>query len=233
MTDSGPDVATAPDCEAEPDCLTCCETALPAPFERLLSGARACLCEAPGACADACATTACLEQPAAADDACMSCAYRAVSDGPCSDALGSCAADSACAPAVQCWASCPYCAASFSTEIAPVIDGLLYMSESDRPFEVISFPDTGSGEITPAHLLELLQLPADTVVEQRTLDQFFTPYLLGGPDGARYEQMRGILEKHLTDVTVIRVGTIEVHVYLVGRTSCGEVAGLTTVSIET
>lgn len=125
------------------------------------------------------------------------------------------------------------CVADFTSDITPVIDGLLYMSESDYPFEIVAYPDTGTGEITPAHVLELLKLPSTTTVEQRTLDQFFTDYLLTGPDGAKYVQMRQVLENHLTDLTVIRVGEIQVHVMLVGRTKCGEIAGLTTVSIET
>lgn len=125
------------------------------------------------------------------------------------------------------------CVADFAAEIAPAIDGLLYPSESDYPFEVVSYPDAGTGAITPAHLLELLALPGDTVVEQRTIEQFFTDYLLTGPDGAKYAQMRQVLGERMTELTVIRVGTIQVHVYVIGRTGCGEIAGLTTVSIET
>ena len=45
--------------------------------------------------------------------------------------------------------------------------------------------------------------------------------------------MRQVLEERMTELTVIRVGTIQVHVYVIGRTGCGEIAGLTTVSIET
>jgi hypothetical protein len=125
------------------------------------------------------------------------------------------------------------CMASLTGQLSPVIDGLLFMSESDYPFEFVSWADAASGPLTPQHLLELLNLPADTVVEQRTFDQFFNAYLLSSEDGARYQQMRTILESELTDTTVIRVGEIQVHVYLVGRNKCGQVAGLTTISIET
>lgn len=125
------------------------------------------------------------------------------------------------------------CVAEFTAQIAPVIQDLLYMSESDYPFEVVSYPDAGTGEITPAHMLQLLGLPADTAVEQRTLDQFFTQYLMAGDDGAKYLQMRNVLATNLTDLTVIRVGTVKIDIYLVGRTECGEIAGLTTIAIET
>jgi hypothetical protein len=125
------------------------------------------------------------------------------------------------------------CMTVFAQQMTPVIDGLLYMSESDYPFELVSYPDTASGPITPQHMLELLNLPASTVVEQRTFDEFFTAYLLNGSDGSRYQQMRTILESELTDTTVIRVGEVQVHIYLVGRNKCSQVAGLTTISIET
>lgn len=125
------------------------------------------------------------------------------------------------------------CVAAFSAEIAPVIEDLLYMSESDYPFEVFSYPDDGIGEISPSHVLDLLGLPADTAVEQRTPEQFFTEYLMTGPDGAKYAQMKSILEANMSDLTVIRIGAIEIDVFVVGRTECGEIAGLKTTAIET
>jgi hypothetical protein len=127
----------------------------------------------------------------------------------------------------------PGCAADLTADLAPVIDGLLYLSESDYPFEMVSVADAGNGAITAAHLRDLLGYAAGTVMETRTLDEFFTAYLLGGADGDRYTEMRAILEAHLTDLTVIRLDTIQVHVYVVGRTACGEIAGVTTISVET
>jgi hypothetical protein len=128
------------------------------------------------------------------------------------------------------------CAAGLAVEVGPVIDGLLYTSESDYPFESWSANDPGTGPISPEHLLVLLGLPADTKTETRTVDELFQ-WPLQGPDGARYQQLHDLLLKRLTDVAVIRVfdpaNQAEVHVYLVGRTGCAEVAGVRTISIET
>ena len=124
-----------------------------------------------------------------------------------------------------------YCAADLEDELAPVVEGLLYMSESDRPFEPFVVADDATGPISMAHMLELLALPADTVIEEWTFDQFFTDYLLGQDE--RYAQMRTILEERMSETTVFRVNLIAIDVYLVGRTECGEVAGLHTVAIET
>jgi len=123
------------------------------------------------------------------------------------------------------------CLAELTQEIAPVIKDLLYLSESDYPFESVSFADSGSGEITADHFLSLVGADAGTLVEKRTFDDFFDAYLLNSDP--RYGQMRTILETRLTDTTVIRLGEIQVQVYLVGRTKCGQIAGLKTVSIET
>ena len=124
-----------------------------------------------------------------------------------------------------------YCAAELEAELAPIIEGLLYMSESDYPFDPYVVADAASGPILSARMLDLLGLPPATVIEQRSYDEFFTPYVLA--QDPRFGQMRSVLEAHLTDTVVFRVGEIHIDVYVVGRTACGEVAGLHTVAIET
>jgi hypothetical protein len=42
-----------------------------------------------------------------------------------------------------------------------------------------------------------------------------------------------VLETNLTDLRVYRVGTISITVYVVGKTSCGDLAGVTSTVIET
>ena len=134
----------------------------------------------------------------------------------------------------QTWTSA--CAAGLVVELAPVIAGLLYTSESDYPFENWSANDSGSGAITPAHLLELLALPPGTQTETRTVDEFFA-WPLQGPDAAKYQQLHDVLTLRLTDLVVIRIfdpaNQAEVHVYVVGRTGCAEIAGVRTIAIET
>lgn len=128
------------------------------------------------------------------------------------------------------------CAAGLAVELEPILSGLLYTSESDYPFEVYSANDSGAGVITPAHLLELLGLPADTVTETRTVAEFFA-WPLQGADGVKYQQLLDVLTLRLGYLAVIRVfdpaNQAEVHVYVVGRTGCSEIAGVRTISIET
>lgn len=125
------------------------------------------------------------------------------------------------------------CGQELSTRLSAAVDGLIYISESDYPWEVVLAPSAGMGPVTPEELIALLGLGADTPFETRTLDQFFTPYLLSGDDGTRYADLRKLLEETLTAPQVVRLGMIQVQVYLVGRSACGEVAGVKTTSIET
>ncbi len=125
------------------------------------------------------------------------------------------------------------CGSTLQNEFAKAVEGLLYLSESDYPFEILVAPSSGSGAITPPELFAVLGLPKDTAFELRTFDQFFTPLLLSGQDGPRYQALRDLLEARLSAPQVIRFDMIQVKVYLVGRSSCGEIAGVHTISIET
>ena len=60
------------------------------------------------------------------------------------------------------------CAAEIDADLAMKTMGLLYLSESDYPFETINLKDPqGSGVITPAHLLALLGMDPLLATETR------------------------------------------------------------------
>jgi hypothetical protein len=99
----------------------------------------------------------------------------------------------------------------------------------------------GEGAPTAANLSALLGVQAGTLVEQRsfaqTMDHLGEAYDPGDPYIVEYAQtfraLREVMEANLTDLTVIRVGEISIDVYFVGRSSCGDLVGLKTTSIET
>ncbi|MFN7134399.1 MAG: nuclease A inhibitor family protein, partial [Myxococcales bacterium] len=119
------------------------------------------------------------------------------------------------------------------------VDGLLFMSESDYPFDYVQFP--GAGKASAQDLAKLLGRPAGTPVEQRSMDDFFNPRTQPQSwwepeqhvDAQKYRQLRQTLEGNLTDLRVVRVGEIEIGVYLVGRNRFGDLVGVRTTSIET
>ena len=49
----------------------------------------------------------------------------------------------------------------------------------------------------------------------------------------RYQALVNLLKTHLTDIKVYRVGEVEVNCYILGQTESGNIAGLSTISVET
>ena len=130
------------------------------------------------------------------------------------------------------------CADVLANDLAAETEDLLFSSESDYPFESVDLEDLqGTGAITPARLLALLALDPQTRTETRTVDELFAS-LVAGADGARYQALLATLKSELTDLAVIRIvpaapSSAQILVYVVGRTPCAEIAGVTTISIET
>lgn len=99
--------------------------------------------------------------------------------------------------------------------------GLMVMSESDYPFEVVQW-EAGT-EVGPKFLREISGKAADCPVEEVDLDQ-----VLG-----RFERLELLLRNKLTDVKAYKVGTISIPVYIVGKGPQGSWLGLSTRLIQT
>jgi hypothetical protein len=120
-------------------------------------------------------------------------------------------------------------------------EGLVYTSESDRPFEFVFLP--GAGDVPPGAraFAALLGAPADAPAEERALDDFFArhaetadPYDVQAQRvRPRYEALRELLRRELRGTTVHRVGRVEVECWIVGGDGRGNLAGVRTVAIET
>lgn len=133
----------------------------------------------------------------------------------------------------------PACGAELTTLLTESVDGLLFTSESDFPFQVLSFGTHGKPTIS--EFRALIHPPAGTSITQRSYDALFdrltTVFDPADPfsvEAARkYQALREVLEANLTDLTVFRVGKISIDIYVVGVSSCGELVALKTTSIET
>jgi hypothetical protein len=116
--------------------------------------------------------------------------------------------------------------------------GLTFMSESDYPFEVF---DWGKAEPTPEFLRGLAGTKADAPVETRSAPEFFRvatsePDWKGAEELAtakRFQALLRLLEGSLSDMKVFRVGTINIPVYVVGRSASGSWLGVSTRVVET
>ena len=101
--------------------------------------------------------------------------------------------------------------------------GLLYMSESDYPFEIIQWE--GSTEITPDFVRSVSGESADSPVQEIEVETFLS--------SGRYQRLLLALTQQLSDLRGYKVGRINVPVYLVGRSSEGGWLGLSTRVVET
>jgi hypothetical protein len=121
-------------------------------------------------------------------------------------------------------------------------EGLVYTSESDRPF--LPFELAGGGAGWPYGVEEFARrigTPAGTPMEERSLYQLFAPHIERTDPydtqtqalRPRYEALRELLASGLRDARVFRVGKIEVDCYAVGEDAAGNLAGLHTVAVET
>ncbi|MBA2663999.1 MAG: nuclease A inhibitor family protein [Bradymonadaceae bacterium] len=117
-------------------------------------------------------------------------------------------------------------------------DSLWFTSESDFLFDKEYFDGSAqaSWEGVESALLQRAQ-----PLEQLSFDAFFARLTTEQEwmedeqleDVRRYRELEAVLRSQLKDLRVYRVGEIEIHVYILGITDCGDVGGLHTVSIET
>lgn len=118
---------------------------------------------------------------------------------------------------------------------------LLWRSESDYPFAVLLWEVEEEIGLDIPTFLELTQLPPDTPVKAREFESFFSNAVTSKDwheeeeeeEVKRYQNLVATLRECLRDLRVYKVGEITVDVYIVGTTPAGDLAGLSTVSIET
>ncbi len=131
----------------------------------------------------------------------------------------------------------PMDSADAMKRLAEAADGLLFSSESDYPLE--PFVWDRPEPFAPALLHELAGLPADAPVQQVSLDDFFAPMLStasGTPQArkraSRTRRLLKTLRATLRDITVYKLGSVEMPAFVVGTREDGAVAGLRTTVVE-
>jgi hypothetical protein len=115
---------------------------------------------------------------------------------------------------------------------------LLWSSESDYPFEIVTW-DRGV-EMTPTVLcgdsldpnvpIETIAL-ADLFAPVLTVEDWYEAEELAQVD--RYTELLQAIESNLTDIKIFQVGEIEIEIYIIGKTPDGDLVGLKTHVVET
>ncbi len=119
-------------------------------------------------------------------------------------------------------------------------EGLVYSSESDRPFE---FVDLGTATWPPEaeDITRLLCANPGDTIEERSLSDFFARHTTSTDPydtetqkvRPRYESLVATIESELEGVRVFRAGSIEIDCWVLGRSPGGRIMGLRTVAVET
>jgi hypothetical protein len=117
--------------------------------------------------------------------------------------------------------------------------GLLYMSESDYPIEVVKW--AGSEQLSPEYLRKAAGADTSAGVVETTVEEFFRvpageqewkgeAQLL---EAGKYQRLRKLLEENLTGIKVYRVGETNIYVLVVGMSAEENWLGVSTRVIET
>jgi Nuclease A inhibitor-like protein len=111
---------------------------------------------------------------------------------------------------------------------------LLWISESDYPFQIVVWSDNEINSM-------LFSDRANEKIEMISLDDFFAPALevedwyeieeLATVD--RYKLLLETIKSNLTELKVFRIGSLEIDLYIVGKTPSGDIIGLQTTIVET
>lgn len=148
--------------------------------------------------------------------------------------------------------------AEVAAHLATASEGLWHTSESDYPFTVVRIEGAGGAPLTAANVKTVIAPVyvahewgaslAERAVEVRTLASFFDNYTVAEDwwedyqreQAPRFQALQKVLESELIDVQVFRLGEKSgswlmgaIDVYIIGRTSDGEVVGVATISVET
>ncbi len=131
------------------------------------------------------------------------------------------------------------CIPSFESAVAPHLADLLFMSESDRAIELVSFPGAGVSAPTASSVRALVGAPSSSTTETRSVDDFFVAFEpssdAADPDAALL--VEAAIRAQLTNLICVKIHNTSdravVPVYLLGRTPCGDLVGLRSIAIET
>jgi hypothetical protein len=115
-------------------------------------------------------------------------------------------------------------------ELKSAAKGLLFPSETDAVIEAFAWPG-GSGPPDEAAVRAGAKIGADVPAEQCTLADLAKSI----PEESRgdFLTLFGVLGHHLSGTTVFLFGEVEKTVFVVGRTTDGQYAGVKTKVVET
>ncbi len=130
------------------------------------------------------------------------------------------------------------CADALRATLDAASSRLLYPSETDAPIRALS-PDAVTHMPSIDDFADVIGMTARPSVRAEPFEAFMQPLTSSDANtpseqlrAARFRSLERALRAQLTDLRVYRVGTVDVRVYVVGLTACGELAGVETTALE-
>ena len=125
------------------------------------------------------------------------------------------------------------------SELKEATKDLLFMSESDYPFEVFRWDK--AQEVARDFLRKEAGKGMDDTVEEKSVDEFFKQAVSiqdwhGKEEKAtaqKYQALVKLLKERLTNLKVYRVGSVNITVFILGKDQGGDWVGLATQVVET
>ncbi|RRB07095.1 nuclease A inhibitor family protein [Larkinella rosea] len=125
--------------------------------------------------------------------------------------------------------------------IADLLTDLFYPSESDEPVTYVEFTIDFQPPLTIGQIRDLLLITPETYVEEIPEAVFWEPVMTNEDwyeeeeknRTARFTELKNRVEQVISDRQLFRIGADEADLYLLGRKSDGNWAGLKTLVVST
>ncbi len=130
---------------------------------------------------------------------------------------------------------------SLHQQFQDAINDLWWMSETDAPIGLEIWSDAFADGFSIQEMLSITEHEADLPCQEVSLDQLFGPAVReqdwhGEPekeDVRRFRALRSLIDASLSDIHVVKVGEVNLDIYIVGQTRDGEWFVLSTQAVET
>ena len=123
---------------------------------------------------------------------------------------------------------------SLARKLEEACSGLIYISETDAPI-VPFFQAKGEGGLSQGTFGD------SSAVEQASFSEFFERLTTDRDwygeaekkTAKRFAELQKLLEEELRDLKVLRVGTVQIDIYVIGTDADGNTVGFQTKAVET
>jgi hypothetical protein len=124
-------------------------------------------------------------------------------------------------------------------QIQEITADMYYISETDAL--VLPFVGQQAQSVSREAVLEQTENVPDSAVEERTFTEFFARLIeiqdwFGDEEkktAKKYLLLKKLLEKHLKDLKVYKIGKVQIDIYVVGLDAENKLTGITTKAVET